>query len=510
MLAVTPFVAFALSLQALPAPPASLALRIVEKDGDGPGAPVPARVHLLGPDGAAVRPPGLPFFRDHFACDGGARLELPAGAYRWEVERGPEYRRASGRVELEGGEETELEVILERRIDLAARGWWSGDLHVHRPLEEMALLLRAEDLHVAPVVTVWNRRNLWKERPLPGRLLFEAEAARVYHALACEDERQGGALLYFNLSRPLELAGDGPEHPSPLVHARKAREQPGAWVDIEKPFWWDVPAWAASGLADSIGLANNHMCRSSMYDGEAWGRPRDAERLPPPRGNGFYSQEIYYKLLNCGFRLPPSAGSASGVLPNPLGYNRVYVRLEGGFSYDAWWRGLAAGRSFVTNGPLLLVEANGSPPGEVFRGREGQPLRIVLDVRCDAEDPLEAVEVVRDGRVVERLEAGELRGWLRPAPLVFERSGWFLVRAIARVPETFRFASTAPYHVELGGRPRRIHRADVEFFIAWIDERLERLRAGKAEKLEGEKLESVLAPHLEARRVFEELLAEAE
>ena len=28
---------------------------------------------------------------------------------------------------------------------------------------------------------------------------------------------------------------------------------------------------------------------------------------------------IYYHLLNCGLRVPPSAGSASGVLPNPVG-----------------------------------------------------------------------------------------------------------------------------------------------------------------------------------------------
>ena len=28
-------------------------------------------------------------------------------------------------------------------------------------------------------------------------------------------------------------------------------------IDIEKPFWWDVPAWAVSGQVDSIGIANN-------------------------------------------------------------------------------------------------------------------------------------------------------------------------------------------------------------------------------------------------------------
>jgi hypothetical protein len=56
---------------------------------------------------------------------------------------------------------------------------------------------------------------------------------------------------------------------------------------------------------------------------EAWGKPRDSQRLPGPLGNGYWSQELYYHILNAGIRLPPSAGSASGVLPNPVGYNRV-------------------------------------------------------------------------------------------------------------------------------------------------------------------------------------------
>jgi len=31
---------------------------------------------------------------------------------------------------------------------------------------------------------------------------------------------------------------------------------------------------------NSIGLANNHMCRDRMYESEAWGKPRFVERLP--------------------------------------------------------------------------------------------------------------------------------------------------------------------------------------------------------------------------------------
>src|SRR5262249_12664414 len=72
-----------------------LRLRIVERKADLV-APVPARVHLADARGKPVLAPGLPAWRDHFNCDGDVRLDLPPGRYTYTIERGPEYRRASG------------------------------------------------------------------------------------------------------------------------------------------------------------------------------------------------------------------------------------------------------------------------------------------------------------------------------------------------------------------------------------------------------------------------------
>ena len=117
---------------------------------------------------------------------------------------------------------------------------------------------------------------------------------------------------------------------------------------------------------NSIGLANNHMCRTQMLASEAWGKPRDQQRLPNPQGNGYWTQEIYYHLLNSGVRIPPSAGSASGVLANPVGYNRVYVYCGSEFTRDSWFAALKKGRAFVTNGPLLQVRTDNQLPGHQF------------------------------------------------------------------------------------------------------------------------------------------------
>jgi hypothetical protein len=469
---------------------------------DSGGVVVPCRIHLFGPDDKPVKPAGYPSWNDHFVCDGRAELRVPPGAYRYEIERGPEHQRIAARVELAAGSAQTAAHALERIADLRQSGWYCGDVHVHRPVEDVPLLMRAEDLHVAPVITWWNQRNLWSDRETPDATLVEFDNGRFYDVMAGEDEREGGALLYFGLPRPIEITRATREYPSPLTYVAAGRAaDPGLWIDIEKPFWWDVPVWLASGVAQSIGIANNHMCRSRMYENEAWGRPRNVERLPNPRGNGYWTQEIYYHALNCGLQLPPSAGSASGVLPNPVGYNRVYVHIDGALTWDAWWEGLRAGRSFVTNGPLLQCRANGEWPGHTFAVNRGSPLDVNLALDLVSLDHVPAVEVVHNGRVIETLPTRDARDQTLRASLSFAEPGWFLVRAITDRPETFRFASTAPYYVNFSDGPPRISRNSAEFFATWAQERAERVRKALADP---EQARAVLPFHDDAIRYWRE------
>jgi hypothetical protein len=393
---------------------------------------------------------------------------------------------------------------LHRLARLSKEGWWSGELHVHRPVDDIELLMRAEDLHVAPLITWWNTQNVWRKRSQPANPLVRFDRDRFYHLMGGEDERGGGALLFFNLDQPLDLAGAAREYPSPMKFLVEAHRHPGAWVDIEKPFWYDMPVWLASGMVDSIGIAHNHMQRDGVLPNEAWGRPRDRQRFPDPHGNGFWTQEIYYHIMNCGLRLPPSAGSASGVLANPVGYDRVYVHLDGELSYDRWWAGLKAGRVFVGNGPLLRCRANGQLPGHVFRARPGQALSLGLRAALDSRDPIASIEIIQNGRVVRTVPFAE---WKRTGSLgavTFQESGWCLVRVIADVPNTFRFASTGPFHVEMGPGSRRISRASARFFLDWVRERMGQVKLDDP----GER-EEVLRYHRQAEQYWQEKVAQA-
>jgi hypothetical protein len=464
----------------------TLEFRVVDAEGSKPLA---ARMHLKDPKGKPVKPPKVPYWKDHFVFDGVIVLEVPPGTYTFELETGPEYRTQAGYFTMERGAADTKTVEMHRFVTMKNEGWWSGDLHIHRPPADIELLMRAEDLHVGPVITWWNQQNLWKDRALPDKPLVQFDGDRFYRLLAGEDERGGGALLFFNLDKPLEIAGAAREYPSPLAFAAQARETPGVHIDAEKPFWWDFPAWVAAGAVQTVGLANNHQQRDGMLDGEAWGRPRDKALYPGAQGNGRWSQAIYYHLLNCGIKLPPSAGSASGVLPNPVGYNRVYVHCGKELTWDKWWENLRLGRVVVTNGPMLRprvfgpgAEQEGALPGHVFQAEKGQTVELEVALNLGTRDKVEYLEVVQDGKVLHEVRLDE---WAKAngklPPVKFTRSGWMLVRAVSNNPKTFRFASTGPYYVEIGYEPR-VSKASAQFFVDWVYERARQIKLDDADQ----------------------------
>ena len=189
------------------------------------------------------------------------------------------------------------------------------------------------------------------------------------------------------------------------------------------------------------------------------------------------------------------------MLGNPLGYNRVYVHLEGEFSETVWWDGLAKGNCFVTNGPLLRVRANGRLPGAVFTADDAEPLGLKLDVQLTKLDRLSKLEVIQNGKVTQTIPCNSDRNQAHSLPLTVNESGWFLIRGIAENPKTFRFASTAPFYVELGQEKRRISKASSLFFLDWVNERIERVKGNVTDQSQQEE---VLRFQESARKFWQE------
>ena len=66
-------------------------------------------------------------------------------------------------------------------------------------------------------------------------------------------------------------------------------------------------------------------------------------------------EDTFYRYLNVGMKVPFSTGTDWFIYD----FSRVYVPLAGELTTKRWLAELAAGRSYITNGPLLELTADG-------------------------------------------------------------------------------------------------------------------------------------------------------
>ncbi len=410
------------------------------------------------------RPGGAPWYIGHFTAKEPARIELPAGEYTVVAERGTEFERFEQQVRIDEAEPAQLQVRLDRWINMNERGWYSADFHVHRPPDDTLTLIEAEDLNLGVVFTMWNKRDLWEGESLPTNPLRAVNDRQLISLLNAEDERGGGAWMFHGLSEKLDLGVPGRWFPIGLEFIERAKSQrpEGSdfpWFDLEKPFWIEAPIVMALSPPDSIGLLHNHFNEYGIHASSAWGRARDEEAFPGNEGFVRFTLDLNYRYWNLGFRIPASAGSASGVLPNPVGYNRLYVKLDQPFGVDALYRELRHGQSFATNGPMLFFDAVQQDDGNT-----------AIQIEVESRDPLDRIEVVANGKVIRTLAVPEgATSYSSELAIPTGNYSWVAVRAFAQNDETIRLAHSQP--AWLNGEWDA--REDAQYFITWIDDLIE-------------------------------------
>jgi hypothetical protein len=468
--------------------------------------PVACRLHLMGPGKRPKKIEGFPFWSDHIVFPGKILLNLPVGFYTFELERGPEYYNVTGNFSIERFADDSKEVELRRVVDMSEEGWWSGDMYVRRNVRDLELIVSADDLHVAQAITWWNNKvDVSGRNAKPKNRLVTFDGNRVYE-LSCGGFTRGGTeLLCFHVPEPMLLPGQSDEWPSLAQQIQRARQKENSelWVDAAASYGWDLPMLVANGLIDSIEVANSHFGRATMQPDTRPGKPRDANRYAGPFGYARWSQDVYFKLVDCGLRIPPTAGSGTGVSPNPAGYNRVYVYLGSSFDYRDWWRNLKAGQVVVTNGPLLRAKVENELPGHTFQGEEGKEMSLQIGLTLTTREPISYLEIVQDGQVRETIRFEDYVKAGRLPPLHFKHSGWFLLRAVAETSGTYRFAMTAPYYVEFGSKPR-ISKKSAQFFYDWVNERARQIQIDDPAKRR-----EVMDYHRKARDFWQNLVEKA-
>lgn len=440
---------------------------------------------------------------------------LPAGTYLLTIERGKEYLPETRRIVLAEGESLPAQTVeLERWINLAELGWYSGETHLHRPLNELPVVMLAEDLNVAMPLTFWvtqaftapSQGNKNQSRDIPEQLIIVDRTHVIWPRnteyeifTVGEHNHTLGALFVLNHH---SILSQGAPDWKPIAEQAKAE---GALLDMDKldwPFAMILPHTTGATLYE---LANNHMWRTEFGLTE-WNSQAPAFMQPPDggkEGNEFdwlaYTLGQYYTLLNAGFQLVPTAGTASGVHPVPAGFSRVYVSLDGPFSYDKWLEGLAAGRSFVTTGPMLFAEVNEQQAGATIATDCAE-----ISANFLSEHPLATIEVVVNGKVVQSLRP---QNELTPASVFqsqvaadvsIETSGWVCIRCTEDRPDKrLRFAHTAPWWLDIPGKPLRPSQQEKDYLVQRVQLEIERST--------GILPDSALAEYEAALRHFESL-----
>jgi hypothetical protein len=232
--------------------------------------------------------------------------------------------------------------------------------------------------------------------------------------------------------------------------------------------------------------------------------------------------EVWYRLLNCGFRLPTGAGSDTmanyASLRGPVGLTRVYARVpKGSPKLTDWMDSLKHGRTFATNGPLLGFTLGGKGLGDEVRLPAGET-KVPFKAWMRSMVPVDHLEVVCNGQVVHELKlGGDRKSDLDNSDLDksdgedtirIARSGWCLLRASSERPEhpvldDYVYATTSPIYVTGGGAATK-SAEDAGFFLAWID-RLEATVRLNQDWNRGEEKTLVLQTLDQARQVYEGL-----
>jgi TolB protein len=484
---------------------------------DPSGRPTPARVSVTDED-SFVRAERA-FESHYFHSPGNAELAVPMGRIEVEVTKGFEYSVANETAIC--GSDTRLVIHLKPLqipTDAHAR-WASADLHVHMNYggayrntpANLVAQQAAENLFLVENLVV----N--KEQRIPDIAYFRTTpdpASTPDHWLLHGQEfhtSYWGHLGLLHLTRNFLLpdyAAYGNTAAASLFPTNATVEdlahEQRALVGYAHPF--DIAVDPASDPTLTHGEPLDEALELPVD--AALGKVDYVEVL------GFsdhrMTASVWYRLLNCGFRLPAGAGSDTmadyASLRGPVGLTRVYASIpEDATSTEPWIDALKQGRTFATNGPLLGFILGGKAVGEELHLPTGEN-KVTFTAWLRSFVPVDHLEVVCNGKVVRDLKTNADRQTADVKDtLSISESGWCVLRASSDKPEhpvldDFVYATTSPLYVAVAGSvPKPAE--DAAFFISWTDRLADTARTNRNWNTAAER-DSVLQTLERARQVY--------
>jgi len=414
------------------------------------GNPTFCRINVVGPDGNFYQPqktrltpysltgqwpktlagnrPGkapIRYLGRFFYSNGDTDIFVPPGANRIEVWKGFEFRPVSRVVELKPQETREVSLKLKRAVDMTALDMYSGDTHLHfdrikrEDDETIVDLMAAEDVRYGYVLCYngtgsydgrMAKQDIPQMRGLGNNSVFRRGDYRIMSAQEYRSGHFGHTKVF--LSDQLVQAGksyDPNGWPVFGEAVRSIREDGGLVFWAHGGYSKEIFADYVLGTVDGMELMQFGIYRPIGLEG-------------------------WYKILNIGFRFP-SLGASDFPACRKLADCRTYVDSPREPTMEGWLRGAAAGRSFFTTGPMLLLSADGRRPGGIvhFMGEKTLPTKI--RVRSEVA-PVTHVDLIVNGEVVARKTWDKTAGqgrWLElEHELKLKRSSWVAATAYSQ------------------------------------------------------------------------------
>ncbi|HUE21998.1 MAG TPA: CehA/McbA family metallohydrolase [Bryobacteraceae bacterium] len=484
------------------------------------------------------------FFQPQIYRADGESISLPAGYYNITYTGGPEYRVHTKEFAVDDKGPSELAFQLERWIDPASYGWYSGDHHVHaagcshyqNPTEgvlpqDMIRQISGEGLNIGSVLT-WGPDYYYQKQFFSGH----------DDPLSKADE-----LMHYDL----EVSGFPSSHAGHIVLlGLREQDYPGATRISDWPTWdlpifrWAKAQGAVVGFAHSgwgLEVMSDDLPNYEMPGFDGIGANEYIVDVTEPGLVDFISSvdtpyvwelSIWYHTLNVGFRTR-IAGETDFpcIYDQRVGIGRTYTKLDN-LSYTNWMQALKAGRSYVSDGKSHLMDfkLNDTPVGigasEVRLGAPGSvhaqvnvsayldslPDQSIRGKRYNEKpywdverarigDTREVpVELVVNGQAVARKNVaadGQVREVAFDAAI--EKSSWVAVRILPS-------AHTNPIFVLVGGKPVRASRRSAEWCLAAVSQ----CWTQKAPRISVAELGAARQAYDRAREVYKKLLSESE
>lgn len=479
-------------------------IRIVVRDS-ATRKPTPCRIAVVGPDGNFYQPSAnrlTPFAMTgkwpakgewgnradkapyrylgrYFYSTGETELAVPAGSVRIEVAKGWEYAPISKTISASAGKPQTVELTLQRTVPMDEQGYFNGDIHLHFPRtndeddENIFDLLDAEDIQygmplgynepAGPYAGIMSEmaspqlRQLG-EPSLKSRGLISILSGQEYRSI-----HYGHLLLY--------------------LHKRLVFEDQKFNIDDGLPYGHV----AADVIADGgLAIHAHGGYAKEIYADAALGAVNGVELLQ----FGIYRPiglVDWYHMLNTGYRFP-AFGACDFPACRFLGDCRTYVWTDGGVlrsealasrpALPEWLQAGARGQSFISTGPLLLLEVEGRKPGETIShtGKEPLAMTVKARVRCEVT-PVQHLDLIVNGEVVKRIEipAATAQGtWHElTETLKLTNSSWIAARAWSTTPggQPDAEAHTNPVFAIINNR-RPYQQASLDTWVQRIDEQI--------------------------------------